>query len=88
MWQAMAAKFEAVRSRGNAVAVKSGVALVGALGSVAAFAQSTTATAIDDTAVVAQINTAVTTITDVGLGILGVCAVAFTFRIVKGFIGR
>ena len=63
------------------------VAVGGALAvaSVGAFAQAS-GTAINDTAIVSSITSVTSNVQDVGIAVLGVVAVVFCFRIIKGFI--
>ena len=58
-----------------------------AVASVGAFAQAS-GTTITDTAIVSTITGLSTNVQDVGMAVLGVVAVVFGFRLLKGFIGR
>lgn len=78
-------------SKGQALAMRFGVGVVGALGSVAAFAQTsgtTTTAVLDDTPIVTAINAIGPDIVDIGGAVLAVVVVAWGYRTVKGFIGR
>jgi hypothetical protein len=58
-----------------------------ALASMGAFAQASGA-AINDTAIVSNITSVSSTVTDIGGAVLAVVVVAWGYRMVKGFIGR
>jgi len=62
-----------------------GFALAGA--SVGAFAQASGVT-INDTGIVSTISGLSTNVADVGGAVLGVVAVVFGYRLIKGFLGR
>lgn len=65
------------------VAVGAGLAVA----SVGAFAQASTVT-ISDSSIVTQINSVGSILVDVGGAVIGIVAVAWGYRMVKGFIGR
>ena len=64
--------------------VAGGVGL--ALVSVGAFAQASSP--IADSGIVSSISGVTTTVTDIGMAVLGVVVVVYAFKLVKGFIGR
>lgn len=69
---------------------KGAVVLASVAAPVAAFAQTSGSTTplIDDTQIVSNISSTSTTVSEVGIAVLGVVVVVFAFRLIKGFIGR